>query len=242
MSKQFGLIGKTLAHSFSKDYFTKKFKLHGIEAEYLNFELKTIKEVQQLKGENVSGFNVTIPYKEAIIPYLDEISDEAKPIGAVNTIEVKQGKWIGHNTDAFGFKQMVAPFLNNTHQKVLVFGTGGAAKAVTYFFENLGLEVNFISREKSGENCWSYEDINENMIKFHGVLVNTTPVGMFPEISNKLNIPYAAITPEHLVIDLIYNPSQTEFLRLAKEQGATTLNGQTMLEQQAEKSWLIWNS
>ena len=239
---KFGLIGKSLSHSFSREYFSKKFLNQGLDAFYENFEFSSINAVKSLKKEsNLKGFNVTIPYKTEIIPFLDELSDEAQEIGAVNTVKVIGDKWIGYNTDAFGFKQMIAPFLKGHQHKALLIGTGGASKAVAYVFEKIGLEVNYLSQNPQERNHFGYEDVNENMIAFHKVIVNCTPLGTFPNVDEKPNLAYEAFTPEHLAIDLIYNPKETKFLSLAKAQGAKTLNGLTMLEQQAEKSWEIWN-
>ncbi|MCH2235369.1 MAG: shikimate dehydrogenase [Crocinitomicaceae bacterium] len=238
----FGLVGKSLSHSFSRDYFSKKFDHLGILHAYENFEFPSIEGVLSLKSKvELKGFNVTIPYKTAIIPYLDELSEEAVAIGAVNTVKIEGENWIGHNTDAFGFKQMIAPFLKGHQHKALIIGTGGASKAVAYVLEGIGLEVNYLSRDPKERNHFPYEDVNTNMIDFHKVIVNCTPLGTFPNIEDRPSITYDAFTPDHLAIDLIYNPAETKFLSLAKAQGAKTLNGLTMLEQQAEKSWEIWN-
>lgn len=243
VKRKFGLIGQKLGHSFSKGYFTKKFDELGIAAEYVNIELADIAEVKTVLAEGgFSGCNVTIPYKEAIIPYLDELSEEAKAIGAVNTIAFENGKTIGHNTDAFGFKQMIKPFFKSHHERGMILGTGGAAKAVTYVLEELGVQLIYISRSPKGNDQFSYDDINENMIAFNGIVVNTTPIGMYPNSTDKVNIPYEYIDERHLAIDLIYNPEETVFLAESKAQGAWTLNGLTMLHQQAEKAWEIWNN
>lgn len=239
--ERYGLIGKKLEHSFSKKYFEAKFEDEAIDARYDNFELQAIEEVLSLFKQQIKGFNVTIPYKEAIIPFLDELSAEAFEIGAVNTVLVKNGKTIGYNTDAFGFKQMIKPFFESHHERAVIIGTGGAAKAVAYVLENLGAHVIYISRTPKGKNEFSYSDMNENMVKFNGVIVNTTPVGTFPGVDEEVELPYEYLTAKHLVIDLIYNPTETVFLKKAKAQGAWVLNGKTMLQQQAEKSWEIWN-
>lgn len=241
-TKRFGLIGKTLGHTFSKPYFEAKFKTIGENATYENVELAEISEVQQILTQGYSGLNVTIPYKEAIIPYLDELTPVANEIGAVNTVLFKNGKSIGTNTDAFGFKQMIKPFFESHHERALIIGTGGASKAVAYVLEELGVRVSYLSRTPKANNEFSYEDVNENMILFHGIIVNTSPVGGFPKPEEAVQIPYQFLTPKHLVIDLIYNPSETLFLKNAKAQGATVLNGLTMLHQQAEKAWELWNN
>lgn len=244
MSEQkiYGLIGKQLSHSFSQNYFRNKIDNQGIEGDYLNFELNDISEVNDVLYRNdIKGLNVTIPYKETIIPYLNEVSSEAKEIGAVNTIQIQGEKRIGHNTDAFGFAQMIKPFFKSHHERAMILGTGGASKAVDFVLEKLGCDVIFISRTPTDDNHFGYPDINPEMMDAMKLIVNTTPVGMYPKTTDFPEIPYNLLTPNHLVVDLIYNPKETEFLRKAKAMGAVTLNGQTMLEQQAEKSWQIWN-
>ena len=239
--KQFGLIGKTLDHSFSKTFFTEYFEKNGIDATYTNFPLAQIEEFKPLvQAENLSGLNVTIPYKESVIPFLDELSEEAKTIGAVNTIQFKNGKLIGHNTDAYGFHQSIKPFLTNRHERALTLGTGGASKAVAYVFKSLGIDVITISRNPEGNKQFNYNDINEHMLKACKVIVNCTPVGTSPNINDFPSIPFEFLTEDHLVVDLIYNPSETTFLYKAKENKATILNGYAMLQQQALKAWEIW--
>lgn len=241
---QYGLIGKSLDHSFSKRFFEDKFKKEGINVTYLNFELTSIDEFEGLHQENseLVGLNVTVPYKSDIIPFLDELSPIAKEIGAVNTIQFKSGKLIGHNTDAYGFQQSIKPFLRNVHERALVLGTGGASKAVTYVLRNLGIDVSYLSRNPSDENQFSYEDANELMVDAFKLIVNCTPIGTFPNVDEMPKFPIQHVNENHLVIDLIYNPEQTKFLRLAKEQGADTLNGLSMLQHQALKAWEIWNA
>lgn len=240
-SRRFGLIGKRLNHSFSKQYFTTKFQNFDFPDSYDNFEIETIEDLTNLLNNNIlSGFNVTIPFKESILPFLDELSPEAKSIAAVNTVVVHEGKLIGHNTDAFGFHQMIKPFLLNTHERALILGNGGASKSVIYVLKSIGLEVLVAARHPKS-NEFHLHEVNEIMIKHCGIIVNTTPVGTAPHFDVCLDLPYSAITTEHLVVDLIYNPEQTLYLKKAKEQGAVTLNGLTMLHQQAEKSWEIWN-
>ncbi len=240
-TKKYGLIGKSLAHSFSKGYFTQKFADDRIDAIYENISLSKIEAVRPVLLEDYAGCNVTIPYKEAIIPFIDELHGAAEIIQAVNTIEFKNGKTIGHNTDVFGFKQMIKPFLKSHNERAMIIGTGGAAKAVTYVLEELGVNVIHISRNPKGTHEFAYDDINENMIKFNGIIVNTTPIGMFPNVDEEVAIPYSFLNEKHLAIDLIYNPEETLFLKNAKTQGAWVLNGLTMLHQQAEKAWQIWN-
>lgn len=240
----YGLIGKSLGHSFSKKYFTKKFDNEARSAVYQNFELDSISEFPKLikKHPSIKGLNVTIPYKESILPYLDEIDEEARRIGAVNTIKISNGKCVGFNTDAYGFKQSIKPFLRNIHEKALLLGTGGASKAVAYTLENLGIEVAYLTRNPKQTFHFHYEDCNENMIITFKLIINCTPLGTYPHTDEMPNIPVEFLSQEHLVIDLIYNPSETKLLSLAKKNGADILNGETMLREQAEKSFAIWES
>lgn len=239
---KFALLGKTLGHSFSKHFFTDHFAKTAIEATYENIELSDISDVKNILTQNYKGFNVTIPYKESVIPFLDELSPEAKVIGAVNTIAFRNGRSIGYNTDAFGFKQSIKPFLTNLHEKALILGTGGASKAVAFVLKNIGIDVLYVSRNPSKPNEFSYNDINENMLRACKLIVQTTPVGTFPSITDCPVFPFQHLTSEHLVVDLIYNPSETLFLHQAKQAGATILNGESMLKEQALKSWEIWTS
>ena len=239
--KNYALIGKSLSHSFSQKYFTDKFLREEISAAYHNVEITEKSELKSLLAMDFDGFNVTMPYKEVIMDYLDELSPAAREVGAVNTIQVKEGKLIGHNTDVFGFQQMIKPFFESQHERALIIGTGGASKAVAYVLENLGVSVVYLSRQPKRANEFGYDDLNENMITFNGIIVNTTPVGMFPAVDSFIELPFEALTTRHLVVDLIYNPEETVFLRKAKEQGAKTINGLTMLHQQAEQAWKIWN-
>lgn len=240
----YGLIGKSLGYSFSKQFFEDKFKREGINASYQNFELANIDEFERLIQNNpeLKGLNVTVPYKTEIIPFLDELSAVAEEIGAVNTIQFKSGKLIGHNTDAFGFQQSIKPFLRNVHERALILGTGGASKAAAYVLKNLGIDVSFLSRNPSDDSQFSYEDANELMVDAFKLIVNCTPIGTYPNIEEMPNFPIQYVNEDHLVIDLIYNPEQTKLLRLAKEQGADTLNGLSMLQHQAIKAWEIWNA
>lgn len=242
--KQYGLIGKTLSHSFSKKYFEEKFKRETINAVYENFELNDISQVEGLFSihSNLCGLNVTIPYKEQIIPYLDEIDEQAQKIGAVNTIYIDKetGKMKGYNTDVYGFKQSLKPFLENQHQHALILGTGGASKAVAYVLNELGITTAFVSRTPQSENQLSYDELNENILASFLLIVNTTPLGTFPNVDEKPTINYDAITPNHLLYDLVYNPAETAFLKEGKKRGALTINGEQMLQLQAEKAWEIW--
>ncbi len=241
---EYGLIGKNLSHSFSKAYFEKKFKELGLDyLEYANFELENIEDIKQVLARNpeLRGFNVTIPYKESIIPFLDELSPEARGIAAVNCVKITNGKLIGHNTDAYGFASSIKPFLEPQHSRALILGTGGASKAVVFVLRRLNVEVFFASTSKKRQGTFPYEALNERLFNACKFIINTTPVGTFPNVNECPNIPYECITSQHLVYDLIYNPEETLFLKKAKERGATTINGLSMLQLQAEKSWEIWN-
>lgn len=240
----FGLVGKSLSHSFSRSYFEKKFIENELKDHfYKNFELETIDQFSDvLKTQNLKGLNVTNPYKESIIPFLDELSIEAKEIGAVNCINIVNGKTIGYNTDAYGFGQSIKPFLDTTHDRALILGKGGASKAVAYALKKIGVEVFFAtSSSKKSTNTFFYNEINEGMMNAFKLIINTTPLGLFPNINEAPALPYHLFTDKHLAYDLIYNPEQTLFLKQAKEKGAVTINGLSMLHLQAQKSWEIWN-
>ncbi len=241
--RKFGLIGKTLHHSFSKTFFTNFFEKERLDAEYSNYEIPSIEEIiPLLKSEKISGLNVTIPYKESVIPFLDELSDDAKVIGAVNVIQFKNGKSIGHNSDAYGFHQSIKPFLTNLHERALIIGTGGASKAIIHVFKSLGIDVITISRNPDGPKQFGYDDINDHMLRACKVIVHCTPLGTYPAVDECIPFPFEYLTKDHLVVDLIYNPSKTKFLQKSEEQGATILNGESMLHQQALKAWEIWNT
>ncbi len=239
--KNFGLIGESLVHSFSKTFFESYFKENDIEGAYSNFEINSINEIKTILTKDIQGLNVTIPYKEEVIPFLDGLSDEAKAIGAVNTIEFENGKTIGHNTDAFGFHQSVKPFLSNQHERAIILGTGGASKAVEFALNSIGVDVIFISRKPKGNNQFSYTDINSYMIDACKLIVNCTPVGTYPNFDEEIDLPYDSLTENHLVVDLVYNPPKTILLRKAEKQGAIALNGYSMLKEQALRAWSIWN-
>ena len=242
--KTYGLIGKSLSHSFSKKYFTEKFDGLGLtDSEYINIEIETIEEfIEKLKEFKPRGLNVTIPYKEEIIPYLDELDEVAEEIGAVNTIVFKNGKLKGYNTDAFGFHQSIKPFFKSQHERALILGTGGASKAIEYVLKQYGVDVLFASRSETNANILNWNEVNENVIKQHLLIINCTPLGMYPDVDIKPEIPYSALTDKHLLVDLVYNPEETLFLKLGKENEAKGINGLTMLKQQAEKSWRLWNT
>lgn len=239
---EFGLIGKTLGYSFSKSYFEEKFTREGLDAQFKNFELPEIAAIEAVfSNPDLKGLSVTIPYKESVIPFLDALSEEAVEIGAVNCISFQKGQKTGHNTDAFGFHQMIKPFLTNEHERALILGTGGASKAVAYVLKKIGLDVIWISRNPEGAKEFPYEAINEHMLRACKVVVNCTPVGTFPDVDASVPFPFEHLTGSHLCIDLIYNPEETRFLRESKEQGAAILNGLSMLKEQANRAWEIWN-
>ena len=241
--KVYGLVGKTLQHSFSADFFSDYFVTENIIAKYQNFELAAIEDIQSVFDLKPAGLNVTIPYKESVIPFLDGLDPIAEKIGAVNTIVFDGDKKIGYNTDAFGFKQAIKPFLNNQHERALIFGTGGAAKAVASVLKEIGVDVIFISRDPHGKNKhFNYSEVNLQMLNACKLMVNCTPVGTFPNSSDYLPLPYEGIGKDHLVIDLIYNPIKSVFLQKAENQGATIMNGEGMLKAQAMKSWSLWNN
>ena len=240
--KNYGLIGKTLSHSFSSEFFKSYFEKEAIEASYQNFELESIEGILSVFAQNPSGLNVTIPYKALVSPYLDALDPIAEAIGAVNTIVFKDGQKIGCNSDAFGFQQSIKPFLCNHHERALIFGTGGASKAIAYVLKNIGIHVLYVSRNPNGASKYfNYKEVNDNMIHACKLIINCTPVGSFPNTDEILAIPYSAIGADHLVIDLIYNPEKTKLLQEAELQGATIMNGKSMLQEQALKSWEYWN-
>ncbi len=242
----FGLIGFPLSHSFSKNYFNQKFESEGINARYLNFELPDIGDLMEVVAEypNLCGLNVTIPYKEQVIPYLDSMDADAQKIGAVNVIkfirENDKLKFKGYNSDIIGFMDSIHPLLTPERKKALVLGTGGAAKAVFQGLINLGLEPVYVSR-KPRKGALTYSDLTPEIIASHTVIVNTTPLGMYPHVDECPDIPYDLLTPDHLCYDVIYNPEVTLFMKKAAEHGAETKNGLEMLLLQAFAAWRIWN-
>ncbi|MEI8116173.1 MAG: shikimate dehydrogenase [Flavobacteriia bacterium] len=242
--KQFGLIGKQLSHTFSPAFFADFFQKQGIDAQYATYELPEISDFPQLMKDQVfGGLNVTIPYKTSVIPYLDDLDPLAKEIQAVNVIAFENGKTKGYNTDVYGFQQSIKPFLTFHHERALIFGTGGASKAVAHVFKSLGIDVIFVSQSLSKlSNHFTYADVNEHMIAACKVIVNCTPLGMFPDVDSALDLPYASLSEEHLLIDLVYNPEETLFMKQGRAQGATAMNGLSMLQHQALKSWEIWNT
>ena len=242
MTKKYGLIGYPLEHSFSPDYFNTKFKNERIDADYKTYPLNNIKEFAALISKlNFSGLNVTIPYKEAILPYLDEVDIVAKTIGAVNTIAFKNGKTIGYNTDCYGFEKSLLSSIEkskNIHG-ALVLGTGGASRAVQYILKKLDIQYSLISRSKKG--IIRYQDIDKALFSSINLIINTTPLGMSPSIKNKPEIPYEWLNEKYFLYDLIYNTEKTIFLSEGLKMGCKIKNGHDMLILQAEKAWHIWN-
>ena len=248
MRRDFGLIGYPLEHSFSKGLFERKFAEEKIEnVSYENFPTETIDLLPVLlsKNENLYGFNVTIPYKEAILPYLDRISDEAKEIGAVNVVKIDRSsggiKLWGYNTDTLGFEKSLLEHKESKHSSALILGTGGAAKSAGYVLKKLNIKYLHVSRQPK-PNALTYEMLDKNTIKDHLLIINTTPLGMFPQVDTCPPIDYAAIGKDHFLFDMVYNPAQTLFMKKGKENGAKVQNGYDMLRYQAEKTWEIFNN
>ena len=247
--QRFGLIGYPLSHSFSAGYFAKKFAALNIsDAVYENFSVENIDIFKDLlkKYSDFAGLNVTIPYKEQVMQYLDEIDVVALEVKAVNTIKFtrKDNKLIlkGFNTDIYGFETSLKPLLEPHHKKALILGTGGASKAIKFILNKLGIEFVSASILELQENEIRYEDINKAMIEDRLLIINATPLGTYPKVDTCPSIPYEFITPRHVLFDLVYNPEVTLFLKKGKERGAKTKNGLEMLHLQAEKAWEIWNS
>lgn len=241
MSK-FGLIGKHIDYSFSKSFFTEKFEKENLPHSYHNFDIENIEQFPEIlvKNKDLHGLNVTIPYKEKIIPYLDDLEKTAKDIGAVNVIKFDGNKLIGYNSDCFGFEKSLLPFLPLKTKSALILGTGGASKAIAYVLAHLGFDFTYVSRKPNPEFI-HYEDLDRNILENHCLIVNCTPLGTFPNTSAFPPIPYSYLSPDHLLFDLIYNPTETEFLRKGRKQGSNTSNGLDMLTWQAEKAWEIWS-
>jgi shikimate dehydrogenase len=274
--KTYGLLGKSLTHSFSQTYFTSKFQRQVIAKDvaqdasqdsakdvaqdasqdsakdvaqdasqgerYINIELDSIENIRvNSVMQGLAGFNVTIPFKQEIIQYLDEITPQAKAIGAVNCVEIIEGRWIGHNTDYIGFRRTLLPLIENRVETALILGTGGASLAVAYVLKELGIRFFFVSREPQNEQTSSYEQVTPLLLEKCKLIVNTTPAGQFPNVNEKPNLPYSSLTDQHVLYDLIYNPETTAFLQEGISRGARYCNGRSMLEIQAEESYKIWN-
>ncbi len=243
-----GLLGKSLSHSFSKGYFEKKFTEESrSNYNYANYDLDNLDNLIQIITEHrLSGLNVTKPYKESVIPFLNDMDSVAKDIKAVNCIKISWQNNVphltGYNTDYYGFGQSIKPFLEPSHQKALILGTGGASKAVYYALKNIGVDVYFVTTgEKKTTNSFFYSELNEHVLNAFKLIVNCTPLGMYPKTEAFPDIPYEYLTPQHLMYDLIYNPEQTLFLQKGKEKGAVIMNGLNMLKLQADKAWEIWH-
>ena len=239
--RHYGLIGRKLGHSFSAKFFTAKFQSEGVDADYQLYELESIGLLPKLMADyRLDGFNVTIPYKESIMPYLDELTTEAREVGAVNCVAHRDGKLVGHNTDITGIEASLHWLDLSEQCKALVLGSGGASKAVQYVLRKLGIEYMVVSREKSRGDITYYE-LSHEIIASHHLIINTTPLGMHPDVESTPDIDYTALTLSHRVFDLVYNPATTEFLRRSKEQGSMTMGGIMMLQTQAIASWHFWN-
>lgn len=244
--RKFGLIGFPLGHSFSKKFFSEKFENESIDARYDLYELSNITEFQDLRNSvELSGLNVTIPYKEQVIPLLDRLDDTATHIGAVNVIRFDYDKngtatLTGFNTDAVGFENSLKPFLKSYHKKALILGTGGASKAILYTLQKLGIECRYVSRTVR-EGQLTYSDLNKEIIDNNLLIINATPLGTFPKTDICPDIPYQFLTEKHLLFDVVYNPAETLFMKKGRDAGATALNGEEMLIGQAIAAWEIWN-
>ena len=246
--KDYGLIGYPLTHSFSKKFWNEKFEKEQSESHYENYEIETIEKFPDIikNNPNLVGMNVTIPYKEQIIPYLDELDDAAQEVGAVNTIKISRGKkgisLIGYNSDIYGFESTLKPLLETYHSKALILGTGGASKAIKYVLKKLGIEFISASIEELHENEIRYEEVSSEMLQERLLIINATPLGTYPMVDTYPRIPYEFITPQHVMFDLVYNPEVTRFMDFGREKGATVKNGYDMLIGQALRSYEIWNA
>lgn len=249
--QRYGLIGRALSHSFSREYFTRKFEREGsVDHVYDLFEIPTIEDLPELLAvtPDLRGFNVTIPYKESIIPFLHELDPLAAAVGAVNTVSIREGRLIGHNTDVYGFRTLVEPVLGGLREpgsdirpRALVLGSGGASRAVAFALREAGIRFRVVSRDRSrGELTWDMLD--RTVIGVCRLIINTTPLGMFPDVDSAPFLPYEALTPKHVLIDLVYNPERTRFLKHGEEMGAKTIGGLGMLKAQAEEAWRIWKN
>jgi shikimate dehydrogenase len=245
-NKVFGLLGKDIEYSFSRGYFTEKFKKLDLQkCRYVNFDLQKIEDftaVIKEGGDSLGGINVTIPYKEEVMKYLDKLDETAKAIGAVNTIKfTKRGNLKGYNSDVVGFEKSIFPLIKKHHKRALILGTGGASKAIAYALKKNDIKFKFVSRNPEGKKEISYQDLTEEIMEKYQIIINSSPVGTSPNTDRCPDIPYQFITENHLLYDLIYNPEVTTFLAKGKAQGATIKNGYEMLQLQAEESWRIWN-
>jgi len=241
----FALIGYPLTHSFSERYFNEKFVREGIaDTVFKSFSFEHVDTIKEIidTHPNLKGFAITIPHKKAILPYLDETTEEVHQMGACNCVRIDDGKLIGYNTDVIGFERSFMKKLQPHHKSALILGHGGAAAAVEFVLRKLKIDYSFVSRNKNEvEDILSYDELNPEIINQYTIIINTTPLGTFPKVDDAPNIPYHLLTPQHYLFDLVYNPAETKFLRLGKAQGATVENGYEMLVLQAEENWKIWN-
>ncbi len=244
--KLYGLIGFPLAHSFSKNYFTKKFEDEGIhDCRFENFELENIGQVKEMLQQNplLKGFAITIPHKKKILPFLTHATDDVKKMEACNCVRIVDEKLFGFNTDTIGFEQSLKKYLQPHHTKALILGTGGAANAVEFVLDKLGIQFLYVSRNRDvAVNIISYDELTEELLATHTLIINATPLGTFPKVDECPAIPYQFITAKHYLFDLVYNPAKTKFLQKGEEQAAAIQNGYDMLTIQAEENWKIWNS
>ena len=242
--KRYGLIGHPLKHSLSRHLFNEKFEYEGLDCLYQHFDLKTLDELHEVmeKYPDLCGFNVTLPYKEAIIPMLDDIDDVAKEVGAVNVVKITDGKLKGYNTDVYGFEQLLNRAINGkTIEHALVLGTGGASKAVQYVLKQKGIPFALVSRDAE-KGDYTYDTLTDEVLRQHQLIINTTPLGMFPHIDEFPDLHYQGLSKKHILIDLIYNPIETSFMELGKSWGAKTYSGMQMFEEQAKKTWEIFSN
>ena len=243
MAEAYGIIGFPVAQSFSPTFFREKFAREAIDATYTAFALEQIAALPSLLAAHpeLRGLNVTIPHKQTVMPYLDDLDPAAEAIGAVNCIAIQNGRLKGYNTDATGFQQSLRPLLQPHHTNALVLGSGGASKAVCYVLQKLGIDHRTVSR-LPGPDGLMYDDISKTLLEQFPVIINTTPLGMYPDVQSLPQLPYQHLTPRHLLYDLVYNPTETKFLKLGRQYGAVTKNGLDMLHLQAEAAWEIWKS
>lgn len=242
--KRYGLIGHPLKHSQSRFYFNEKFEYEGLDCVYQHFDLKSLDELREVmeKYPDLCGFNVTIPYKEAILPLLDEMDSVAKEVGAVNVVKIMDGKLKGYNTDVYGFEQLLNRAINGKEtDHALVLGTGGASKAVQYVLKQKNIPFSIVSRD-AAKGDFTYDTLNDDILRQNHLIINTTPLGMFPQIDNFPDLHYQALNKKHILIDLIYNPKETAFLELGKTWGAKVYGGMQMFEEQAQKTWELFNN
>jgi shikimate dehydrogenase len=242
--KRYGLIGHPLKHSQSRFYFNEKFEYEGLDCRYQHFDIKSLEELHDImaKYPDLCGFNVTIPYKESIIPLLDEIDPIAKEVGAVNVVTITNGKLKGYNADVYGFERLLNRAINGRDAShALILGTGGASKAVQYVLKQKGIPYSIVSRD-AAKGDYTYDTLTDEVLKANPLIINTTPVGMFPQVDNFPDLHYQGLTKKHTLIDLIYNPRETAFMELGRTWGAKVYNGLQMFEEQAKRTWEIFNS